>query len=308
MDGLPTPPTHAVQGRDEWAAAVDVAGESLDGEIVTVRTVDVPHDTVLVFLSSGCAGCVGFWDELGTPGAWSLPAGARLVVVTKDAPDAGSTRWAQGGVAVVLGDIPNDSVDAHLTDTLAAGGGLVDADAAAEILAAGPAAVAGLRAEGAVFDGPAARLARTREGGHRAFRVVRAGGDATGAEVERALVAAARHRGLTLLTGHVALDAVHAADGSIGGVTLLDDAGRFGVLRAPAVLLAIRFDEVRERIDLIAGAPMRHGEQRTLYSLAFNRHEEEAIVSRLTQRERFDDSEPFVFRLPVAQTPGAVEH
>lgn len=85
VEGLPAPPASPVPGRAEWAAAVDLAGESLDGEIVHVRTVDVPHDTVLVFLSSGCAGCVGFWDELGTPGAWSLPAGARLVVVTKDA-------------------------------------------------------------------------------------------------------------------------------------------------------------------------------------------------------------------------------
>ena len=55
-------------------------------------------------------------------------AGLRVVVVTKDAPDAGSTRWAQGGIAVVLGDIDRATrVDAHVADTLAAGGGLVDA-------------------------------------------------------------------------------------------------------------------------------------------------------------------------------------
>jgi L-aspartate oxidase len=106
--------------------------------------------------------------------------GMRVVVVTKDAADAGSTRWAQGGVAVVVGDVPGDSVEAHIADTLAAGVGLCDDSAVAAILRDGPAAVARLRARGAVFDADGARLARTREGGHSAFRVIHAGGDATG--------------------------------------------------------------------------------------------------------------------------------
>jgi len=189
----------------------------------------------LVVVGSGVAGLTAALDAAGL--------GLRVVVVTKDAPDAGSTRWAQGGIAVVLGDVPGDSVAAHVDDTVTAGAGLCDEAAVAAILAGGPAAVARLRARGAAFDLAAdGAPERTREGGHRAFRVVRAGGDATGAEVERALVAAARDRGLALLTGHVAVDAVRADDGSgrvsVAGVTLLDDAGRFGVLRAPAVLLA----------------------------------------------------------------------
>ena len=52
------------------------------------------------------------------------------------------------------------------------------------------------------------------------------------------LVAAARGAGLPLLTGHVAVDALRAADGTVAGVTVLDDAGRPGMLHAPAVLLA----------------------------------------------------------------------
>jgi L-aspartate oxidase len=185
----------------------------------------------LVVVGSGVAGLTAALD--------AAELGLRVVVVTKDAPDAGSTRWAQGGIAVVLGDVPGDSVAAHVADTVTAGAGLCDDAAVAAILAGGRAAVSRLRARGAILDLAAGGAPeRTREGGHRAFRVVRAGGDATGAEVERALVAAARSRGLALLTGHVAVDAVHAGDGSVGGVTLLDDAGRFGVLRAPAVLLA----------------------------------------------------------------------
>jgi L-aspartate oxidase len=185
----------------------------------------------LVVVGSGVAGLTAALD--------AAALGVRVVVVTKDSPDAGSTRWAQGGIAVVLGDVPGDSVAAHVADTVSAGAGLCDDAAVAAILAGGPDAVARLRARGAIFDLAAGGAPeRTREGGHRAFRVVRAGGDATGAEVERALVGAARDRGLTVLTGHVAVDAVRAGDGSVGGVTLLDDAGRFGVLRAPAVLLA----------------------------------------------------------------------
>jgi L-aspartate oxidase len=162
--------------------------------------------------------------------------GMRVVVVTKDAADAGSTRWAQGGVAVVVGDVPGDSVEAHIADTLAAGAGLCDEAAVAAILRDGPAAVARLRARGAVFDADGARLARTREGGHSAFRVIHAGGDATGAEIERALVRAAA--GLPLLTGHVAVDVLREGRGHVAGLSVLDGAGRAGVLRAPAVVLA----------------------------------------------------------------------
>jgi L-aspartate oxidase len=184
----------------------------------------------LVVVGSGVAGLTAALD--------AAAVGLRVVVVTKDAADAGSTRWAQGGVAVVVGDVPGDSVEAHVADTLTAGAGLCDAAAVAAILADGPAAVARLRTRGAVFDTtPAGALERTREGGHSAFRVVRAGGDATGAEIERALVAVARGR-VPLLTGHVAVDALRAPDGGIAGVAVLDDAGGPGVLHAPAVLLA----------------------------------------------------------------------
>jgi L-aspartate oxidase len=189
----------------------------------------------LVVVGSGVAGLTAALD--------AAERGLRVVVVTKDTADAGSTRWAQGGIAVVLGDVAGDSIDAHVADTLTAGAGLCDEPATTAILAGGPAALARLRARGAVLDLTTAGVpARTREGGHSAFRVVRAGGDATGAEVERALVAAARDRaggaGLALLPGHVAVDVLRADDGAVAGLALLDDAGRPGVLRTPAVLLA----------------------------------------------------------------------
>jgi L-aspartate oxidase len=172
--------------------------------------------------------------------------GLRVVAVTKTTVEDGNTRWAQGGVAVVLPGT-GDSVDAHVADTLAAGAGLCDEGAVRAILATGPAAVSVLRARGAVFDGAAngdhgADLQRTREGGHRAFRVIHAGGDATGAEIERALAGAARGGQLPLLEGQSVTDVLCDDTGRVAGLALLSDyfgdrAGA-GVLRTRAVLLA----------------------------------------------------------------------
>jgi L-aspartate oxidase len=188
----------------------------------------------LLVIGSGVAGL--------TAALRAQEAGLRVLVVTKAAVEDGNTRWAQGGVAVVLeGEHDeDDSVARHAGDTLTAGAGLCDADAVRSILDAGPAAVARLREQGARFD-PSAEsgfLARTREGGHTAFRVIHAGGDATGAEVERTLVTAATGRGLPVLERHVAVDALRTPRGDVAGVTVLDPNGVPGVLRASAVLLA----------------------------------------------------------------------
>ncbi|GGP49132.1 L-aspartate oxidase [Saccharothrix coeruleofusca] len=167
--------------------------------------------------------------------------GLRVLVVTKAAIGDGNTRWAQGGVAVVLPGEHDagDSVEAHVRDTLVAGAGLCDEDAVAAIIAGGPEAVRRLRERGAVFDpAPGGGLARTREGGHSAFRVVHAGGDATGAEVERALVAAASDSRVPVLEGHIAVDAVRTPLGAVCGLLVLDGNGVPGVLGASAVLLA----------------------------------------------------------------------
>ncbi|GLZ56227.1 L-aspartate oxidase [Actinomycetospora sp. NBRC 106378] len=182
----------------------------------------------LVVVGSGVAGLSAATE--------ASRAGLRVLVVTKDEPDEGSTRWAQGGIAVVLGDIAGDSVDAHVADTLTAGGGLVDEAATRDLLGGGRAAVEDLRSRGALFDVQGPRLARTREGGHGTTRVIHAGGDATGAEVERALLAALPGA-VTVLAHHTAV-AVRRDRGRVTGLEVVDDAGRLGVLAAPAVLLA----------------------------------------------------------------------
>jgi hypothetical protein len=79
----PPAPRAAPVPREEWTVGHDLAGESVRGELVSSRVVGVEHDTVLLFLSSGCASCAVFWDELARP--VSLPSGTRLVIVTQDA-------------------------------------------------------------------------------------------------------------------------------------------------------------------------------------------------------------------------------
>jgi hypothetical protein len=84
VSGVPEPAGgQRIEGRDEWAESHDISGTSLRGEIVSVRTVGVEHDTIVAFLSSTCEGCAGFWHELGEPGSWTTPQGSRLLVVTK---------------------------------------------------------------------------------------------------------------------------------------------------------------------------------------------------------------------------------
>ncbi|WP_255491748.1 MULTISPECIES: L-aspartate oxidase [unclassified Actinotalea] len=112
----------------------------------------------------------------------------RVLLVTKGALASGSTVWAQGGIAAALD--PGDSPAAHLTDTLTAGAGLCDRSAVEVLVTQGPARVRELAALGTRFDVEHdGTIALTREGGHGADRIAHAGGDATGAEISRALVA-----------------------------------------------------------------------------------------------------------------------
>ncbi|MFF0498030.1 L-aspartate oxidase [Nocardia aobensis] len=157
--------------------------------------------------------------------------GLRVLTLSKGGPTDTSTQYAQGGIAVVAPD--GDTVDSHVADTVDAGAGLCDAQAVHSIVSGGRDAVAALTDLGAVFDlGRDGQVSRTREGGHSTRRIIHAGGDATGAEVQRALNAA----GLPVLFGTAALDIVTGPDG-VRGVIVVSDQG-FGVVHTPAVLLA----------------------------------------------------------------------
>ena len=166
---------------------------------------------------------------------------AKVLLVTKALLDAGSTRWAQGGIAAALSD--DDSPDAHYADTIAAGAGLCDSSAVRVLVDEGPAEVRALAASGADFDrGQDGNLELTREGGHLRRRIVHAGGDATGREVERALIAAANEAGLEAIEHALVLDLMTDAEGRACGITLhvLGEGTRDGVgaVAARAVVLA----------------------------------------------------------------------
>lgn len=113
----------------------------------------------------------------------------KILVVTKDVLAAGSTQWAQGGIAAALG--PGDTPEEHEIDTLVAGAGACDLAAVRALVREGPDAVRELIALGTRFDHTDdGELSLTREGGHHRDRIAHAGGDATGAEIQRALIAA----------------------------------------------------------------------------------------------------------------------
>ena len=163
--------------------------------------------------------------------------GLRVGVLTKAELSQSATRWAQGGVAAVLGG-DEDSTDLHLADTLAAGAGLCDAEAVRVLVDEGPSRVHELIAMGAVFDRqPGGALALAREGGHSTARVVHAGGAATGAEVERALVDATRASAAAVMEEWFALDLL-VEHGRCRGVVALSSDGRTVEVRATHTVLA----------------------------------------------------------------------
>ena len=206
----------------------------------------------IVVVGSGIAGLIA---------ALGASASNEVVLVTKAELAESNTRYAQGGIAVAMS--ADDSVEAHAADTLAAGAGLGDPDAIAVLCSEGPERIRELIRLGVAFDTTNGELARGLEAAHSSARVLHAGGDATGAAIEAALVAAVRHSGievrettfvsdLVVGTAGVARRDVEGGsfeegsveEGSVGGqdavtgVRVIDRDGRHEVIDADAVVLA----------------------------------------------------------------------
>src|SRR4051794_551866 len=166
----------------------------------------------VVVIGSGIAGLTAALRLRGEVG--------KVLVVTKDVLAAGSTQWAQGGIAAALG--PGDTPGQHEVDTLVAGAGVCDLEAVRVLVTEGPDAVRELIALGTNFDhDPDGELSLTREGGHHRDRIVHAGGDATGAEIQRALIVAIEQAPEIEVIEHaLAVDLLLAEDGGVAGLTL----------------------------------------------------------------------------------------
>lgn len=158
----------------------------------------------------------------------------RVTVLTKDLLE-GNTRYAQGGVAAAVGS--EDSWQEHQSDTLVAGAGLCDAEAVRILVQEGPERIRDLIALGARFDQIDGDISLTREGGHRRRRVLHAGGDATGKEIEETLARAVLdHPEIRIISSALAIDLLTAGTECYGALALVE--GQLQALLAKATIVA----------------------------------------------------------------------
>ncbi|MDK9294692.1 L-aspartate oxidase [Propionibacterium freudenreichii] len=207
-------------------------GTSTQGAELADGTPAWHDDATVVVVGSGAAGLMAAVELAG--------AGVDTMVLSRGRVTDSSTDWAQGGLAAVWSD--QDSPDLHVSDTLTAGAGLCAEDSVRILVNEAPAALRRLIELGAVFDKDrTGGIDLHLEGGHHARRILHAGGDQSGHEVERTLVqcvADAVDGPLSVREGVRAVDLLVDAQGRCNGVRALDAQGRLGEVRAASVILA----------------------------------------------------------------------
>jgi L-aspartate oxidase len=158
-----------------------------------------------------------------------------VTLVTKSELAESNTKYAQGGIAAALFD--DDSVEAHIEDTLRVGAGLNSRRAVEVLCSEGPDRVRDLIRLGVAFDREHGELARGREAAHSSARILHAGGDATGAAIEAALVLAVRESAARVIEYAFVKDLV-VSDGRVVGVDVIAPAVGARRLEADSVILA----------------------------------------------------------------------
>jgi L-aspartate oxidase len=186
-----------------------------------------PPETDFLVIGAGVA---------GLRAAVELASAGRVVVLTKREVTDSATQYAQGGIAAALSD--EDEIGLHLQDTLAAGDGLCNPQAAKVLVEEGPARVEELIQWGTEFDRDGSKLSFAREGAHSRNRILHAHGDSTGREILRALRAkAATLPNISVLEFEFSTGLL-LDGGRVAGIHLIRDTGESAAVRASAVLLA----------------------------------------------------------------------
>ena len=187
--------------------------------------------TRIIVVGSGIAGMTAALEAVGRHD---------VTLLTKAELAQSNTRYAQGGVAVVIDDMTDpgapdlgDTVESHVSDTLVAGAGLSDERSVRILCAEGPAAMDELIARGVAFDRHDGELSHGLEAAHAYPRILHAGGDATGAGIAYALIDRLRESDVTVREQTTVVDLV-VEDGTVVGVELLGGE----LLRADVVILA----------------------------------------------------------------------
>jgi L-aspartate oxidase len=187
----------------------------------------LPGETDFIVVGAGIAGLRASVD---------LAAAGRVLCLAKREVTESNTQYAQGGIAAALSD--DDEVRLHLDDTLKAGDGLCNEEAARVLVEEGPARIEELIEWGTQFDRAGSKIAFTREGAHSRSRVLHAHGDSTGREIGRALYLKAKAVEQIVFREFEFTTELVVQDGRVVGVRVLDNEGRLHEVHASSVLLA----------------------------------------------------------------------
>src|SRR5580698_1372060 len=172
----------------------------------------------------------------GLRAAVELAAAGTVLVLAKREVTESNTQWAQGGIAAALSD--EDEISLHLQDTLLAGDGLCNPEAAKVLVEDAPERIDELIQWGTEFDRQGTKLTFGREGAHSRNRILHAHGDSTGREILRALYAKAQSlKNITVLEFEFSTDLI-VESGRVCGIQLITEKGHAQQMSAAAVLLA----------------------------------------------------------------------
>src|SRR5438270_2085164 len=172
----------------------------------------------------------------GLRAAIALAEAGKVLVLTKQELTESATQYAQGGIAVALSD--EDEIGLHLQDTINAGDGLVNAEAARVLVEEGPERIQELIEWGTQFDRSGTKLTFTREAAHSRNRILHAHGDSTGREIGRALYAKAASLKNISFCEFEFTAGLHIESGRVCGVKLISAEGELHTVSSRAVLLA----------------------------------------------------------------------